>query len=133
MLITDASIDAEKVAADARFLTGCLREVLQDDSLAGTLDKAPTALNRAIVQLYATYFQCLNLVEENATAQHRRRLETEQGLDRISGLWAKTFRLLREEGFSEEVIAEQLAQVRIEPVLTAHPTEAKRATVLRHL
>ncbi|MGB3851987.1 MAG: phosphoenolpyruvate carboxylase [Tunicatimonas sp.] len=133
MLVTDASIDAEKVESDAHFLINCLHEVLQDDSLASTLDKAPPALNRAIVQLYATYFQCLNLVEENATAQHRRRLEAEQGLSRISGLWAKTFRQLKEEGFSEEVIAKQLAQVRIEPVLTAHPTEAKRATVLRHL
>lgn len=133
MLVTDASIDAEKVEADARFLTDCLREIFPDDSLTDALDQAPATLNRRIVQLYATYFQCLNLVEENATAQHRRRLETEQGLDRISGLWAKTFRVLKEEGFTEETIAQHLAQVRIEPVLTAHPTEAKRATVLRHL
>ena len=36
---------------------------------------------------------------------------------------------LKERGLSEEQIAETLAEVRVEPVLTAHPTEAKRATV----
>ncbi|MEM6845107.1 MAG: phosphoenolpyruvate carboxylase [Bacteroidota bacterium] len=136
MLVTDASIDVEKVENDTQFLSDCLREVLQslgEYQLADTLQQEPTAMNRNMVRLYATYFQWLNLVEENATAQYRRRLETEAGLDRISGLWAKAFRQLSEEGFSEQEIAEVLPQVRIEPVLTAHPTEAKRATVLRHL
>jgi phosphoenolpyruvate carboxylase len=136
MLVTDASIDVEKVENDAQFLSDCLREVLQslgEPQLADAIDHEPETMNRNMVRLYATYFQWLNLVEENATAQHRRRLETESGLDRISGLWAKAFRQLTEEGFSEQEIAHQLPQIRIEPVFTAHPTEAKRATVLRHL
>ncbi|MCB0636153.1 MAG: phosphoenolpyruvate carboxylase, partial [Lewinella sp.] len=33
---------------------------------------------------------------------------------------------------SPEVIADSLAEIRVEPVFTAHPTEAKRATVLEH-
>ncbi|MGD1889912.1 MAG: phosphoenolpyruvate carboxylase [Cyclobacteriaceae bacterium] len=136
MLVTDASIDVEKVENDTRFLSDCLREVLQslgEPQLADAIDHEPETMNRNMVRLFATYFQWLNLVEENATAQHRRRLETEGGLNRISGLWAKAFHQLTEEGFSEKDIAGQLPQIRIEPVLTAHPTEAKRATVLRHL
>jgi phosphoenolpyruvate carboxylase len=37
---------------------------------------------------------------------------------------------LKERGLSEEQIAREMAAVRVEPVLTAHPTEAKRAAVL---
>ena len=136
MLVTDASIDVEKVENDTQFLSDCLREVLQslgEPQLANAIDHEPETMNRNMVRLFATYFQWLNLVEENATAQYRRRLETEDGLDRISGLWAKAFNQLAKEGFSEKDIAQQLPQIRIEPVFTAHPTEAKRATVLRHL
>ena len=136
MLVTDASIDVEKVEGDAQFLSDCLCEVLQslgEIQLADALRQEPDTMSGRTVRLYATYFQWLNLVEENATAQYRRYLETEAGLDRISGLWAKAFRQLTEEGFSEQDIAQRLPHVRIEPVLTAHPTEAKRATVLRHL
>jgi len=39
---------------------------------------------------------------------------------------------LREAGLSQEEIMDALREVVIEPVLTAHPTEAKRATVLEH-
>ncbi len=136
MLVTDASIDVEKVENDTQFLSDCLREVLQslgEPQLANAIDHEPETMNRNMVRLFATYFQWLNLVEENATAQYRRKLETEDGLDRISGLWAKAFQQLTKEGFSEKDIAAQLPQIRIEPVFTAHPTEAKRATVLRHL
>ncbi|MEQ9438157.1 MAG: phosphoenolpyruvate carboxylase [Cyclobacteriaceae bacterium] len=136
MLVTDASIDVEKVENDTRFLIDCLKTVLQslgESQLADALEQEPETMDLNMVRLYTTYFQCLNLVEENATVQYRRRLETEVGLDRISGLWAKAFRQLTDEGFSEQEIAQRIAEVRIEPVLTAHPTEAKRATVLRHL
>lgn len=136
MLVTDASIDVEKVESDALFLNDSLRTVLKslgESQLADALEQEPKMMDVNIVRLYTTYFQCLNLVEENATVQYRRRLETEVGLDRISGLWAKAFRQLSDEGFTEQEIAQRIAEVRIEPVLTAHPTEAKRATVLRHL
>jgi phosphoenolpyruvate carboxylase len=38
---------------------------------------------------------------------------------------------LRERGFSAEALAEQLAQICIEPVFTAHPSEVTRRTLLR--
>ena len=43
------------------------------------------------------------------------------------------FRELKEMGISENVIASSLSVIHIEPVVTAHPTEAKRQTVLDHL
>ncbi|MGB3619618.1 MAG: phosphoenolpyruvate carboxylase [Catalinimonas sp.] len=136
MLTTDAAIDVEKVKSTARYLADCFAEVLHGlgtPQLAEALDHPPATLSRDVVRLYTTYFQWLNLVEENATAQYRRQLEREAGPTRLSGLWAKVLQQLAEEGFGEEEIARHLPHVRVEPVLTAHPTEAKRQTVLRHL
>lgn len=39
-------------------------------------------------------------------------------------------RRLRETGWSQDEVASVLPYVRVEPVLTAHPTEAKRVTVM---
>ena len=50
----------------------------------------------------------------------------------MNGLWAERLQKLLAAGLSAEEIAQILPQVRVEPVLTAHPTEAKRATVLEH-
>ena len=70
------------------------------------------------------------MVEENVANQVRRQIETEKGLTGWRGLWASHLKNLKDEGVTEEEILEKLAQTRIEPVLTAHPTEAKRVSVL---
>jgi phosphoenolpyruvate carboxylase len=48
-------------------------------------------------------------------------------------MWAQNLRQLVAQGFTPAEIAAALPRVRVEPVLTAHPTEAKRATVLEQL
>lgn len=77
-------------------------------------------------------FQLVNMVEENAAAQQRRQEEVEYGCVQEPGLWAQTLRELAEMGLSQEQIAAALPHIRVLPVLTAHPTEAKRSTVLEH-
>ncbi len=83
------------------------------------------------IQLYSLIFQLVNMVEINGAVQNRRRLE-DQSLDQINGLWAKNLKDLVDKGFKKDEILEALSEITIEPVLTAHPTEAKRATVLEH-
>ena len=46
------------------------------------------------------------------------------------GLWGFYLRRLKEAGWTAEQLAAALPHVRVEPVLTAHPTESKRVTVL---
>jgi phosphoenolpyruvate carboxylase len=88
-----------------------------------------TGTNRA-AQAQSIAFQLLNLAEENAATQRRRRIETHLGLSHEAGTWGHVFERLQELGLTGPQIAEALPEMRVEPVLTAHPTEAKRATVL---
>ena len=80
--------------------------------------------------MYATAFQLLNLIEENVSAQVRRAREKLAGPAAEPGLWGANLLRLAEGGLSAPEIAAGLAGIVVEPVLTAHPTEAKRATTL---
>jgi phosphoenolpyruvate carboxylase len=131
----------QKVREDLQFVMGGFREVLRDlgeDDLAAHLPWGDDAASGAdqdpqhTAQGFSIAFQLLNMVEENAAVQLRRQAERDGALADISGLWEHHLSRLRDRGLSQEEIAETLDEVRVEPVLTAHPTEAKRATVLEH-
>jgi len=81
-------------------------------------------------QAYSVAFQLLNIVEANAAARTRRLREINAGLTAERGLWGEQLLQLKNFGFTEEEIATSLSQICIEPVFTAHPTEAKRGAVL---
>ena len=83
-----------------------------------------------LVQALSIYFQLMNLVEENAAVQFRRKVENRVGAEYIRGSWAETFIRWKNAGLTEEQIASILPQLQIQPVLTAHPTEAKRVSIL---
>lgn len=81
-------------------------------------------------QAYSVSFQLLNIVEANAAAHTRRLREIGSGLTAERGLWGEQLLQLKKSGITEQEIATFLSQICIEPVFTAHPTEAKRGAVL---
>jgi phosphoenolpyruvate carboxylase len=138
----DATLD--RLETDLQFVAGCLREVLLElgeTSLAGRVPWTPQSARDAgggfdgrELQLSSIAFQLLNLVEEVAAEAAREEHEREGRPE--PGTFLAELKSLRDSGVGAAMIAEALAQVEVEPVLTAHPTEAKRATVLeqhRHL
>jgi phosphoenolpyruvate carboxylase len=128
----------DKIHEDLSFLMHCFREVLEElgeVELAQSLPwisevKFSSEPNPRLSQTYSIAFQLLNMVEENVAAQVRRERESDLGLASEPGLWADQLERLKKAGISEPDIAAQMASIRVEPVLTAHPTEAKRLAVL---
>ncbi len=131
-----------KLTRDAEFLGQCFYEMLEEIGeqdvaralpLRANLDtQTAPELSIALTQAYSIWFQLLNMVEENATAQHRRALLVEGRDVEDPGSWADILSQLKELGLSDDEVADALSDIRVEPVLTAHPTEAKRQTVLEH-
>jgi phosphoenolpyruvate carboxylase len=125
---------------DLAFLIGCFQEVLIEmgqPELGACLPWANTvpSLESSIFpqragQAFAVAFQLLNMVEENAAAQTRRVREANEGLLYERGLWGHSLQRLQDHGLDAQQISETMRHVRVEPVLTAHPTEAKRLAVL---
>jgi phosphoenolpyruvate carboxylase len=117
------------------YLVACFREVLQDLGESPSADhladptRAIDADGRA-AQVDSVWFQLLNMVEESAAGQVRRLRENDHGPEAEPGLWGEILAELRREGLAGEQVAQALPHVRVEPVLTAHPTEAKPSTVI---
>lgn len=136
--------EVDKISLDLNFVMTCFQEVLValgEEKLAQWLpwineqDSSPDAAldtkeETKLIQALSISFQLLNMVEENVAVQYKRQLENERGPAAIRGSWGETFAKWKESGFTPEQMAAILPQVHVRPVLTAHPTEAKRVTVL---
>ena len=125
---------------DLRYLLQALNEILVENGETEIAQNIPWIHEKdpeeelsvsKQVQLYSLIFQLINMVEINHAVQQRRSLEDDD-LTQINGLWANNIQALLEQGVPNDEILSQLRDIDIEPVLTAHPTEAKRATVLEH-
>jgi phosphoenolpyruvate carboxylase len=92
--------------------------------------KEDSILTDKIIQSLSIYFQLMTFVEENAATQYRRKLENQKSIASIRGSWAEVFEIWREQKIVEDDMLRAISQVNIMPVLTAHPTEAKRVTVI---
>ena len=83
-----------------------------------------------IIQSLSIYFQLMTMVEENAATQYRRKMENQEEIYSIRGSWAEAFKLWKDQGITEKEMLESISKTHVIPVLTAHPTEAKRVTVI---
>jgi phosphoenolpyruvate carboxylase len=82
------------------------------------------------LQAHGIWFQLLSIAEQNAGMRRRRLLETERGLEHVEGTFAHVVAESARMGVSAEEFQALLNGARVRPVITAHPTEAKRVTVL---
>ncbi|MEM7011073.1 MAG: phosphoenolpyruvate carboxylase [Verrucomicrobiota bacterium] len=82
-----------------------------------------------LAQLTSVAFQLLDMVEGRVARETRRERSEILGPNAERGLWPHCLSALQKHGLNETEIAEVLKSVRVEPVFTAHPTEAKRPSV----
>lgn len=88
-------------------------------------------LSEKAVQVLSLCFSLLNMVEENVANQTRRINKPSE-----ESLWSNTFLIAKNFNITPSQLSKISKRLTISPVLTAHPTEAKRATTLeqyRHL
>lgn len=83
-----------------------------------------------VIQSLSIYFQLMTLVEENAATHYRRNMENTESISSIRGSWAEVFKIWKDQDLKEDDMLSAIAQASVMPVLTAHPTEAKRVTVI---
>lgn len=132
----------QKITNDRSFILDCYIEMLSrinEHEVISLIKSNPQDLSALgtdivssdkVIQSLSIYFQLMTLVEENGATQYRRRMENQEDIFSIRGSWAEAFKSWKEEGVTEEEMLEAISQTHVIPVLTAHPTEAKRVTVI---
>jgi phosphoenolpyruvate carboxylase len=96
------------------------------------VDSSPELAARTI-QAQGIWFQLLSIAEQNIAMRERRRTEIDRGPHQLRGTFAHVVGGAAASRIPVEEIRSVLSTLRVEPVITAHPTEAKRVTVLeRH-
>jgi phosphoenolpyruvate carboxylase len=88
---------------------------------------------RAVAAAFSLYFDLINLAEENHRVSVLRVHAQEIYPQPISDSIGEAIQSLKESGITAEEMRKILDQLHIELVLTAHPTEAKRRTILSKL
>jgi phosphoenolpyruvate carboxylase len=135
VLIEQESLDIFQAEEQIRELAKRRRlgDPAAGEELAALVSRLDAATSRAVAAAFALYFDLVNLAEEKQRIDRLREHALhdpitpthETILDAVAGL--------KKAGFSAQAMQALLDRLNIELVLTAHPTEAKRRTVLSKL
>ncbi len=96
------------------------------------IEKLDSETLEQVIRAFSTYFNLVSVVEETQQHKERRRLASNEGV-LWEGSFNKTLKEFQEQDISAEQFQELLNNLSYMPVFTAHPTEAKRRTILECL
>jgi phosphoenolpyruvate carboxylase len=91
----------------------------------------PPNVARDLVRAFSAWFQVVNLAEKVHRIRRRREYFVKDSVRPQPGGVQDALARLKVDGLSLEDVLKLVGTLRIEPVLTAHPTESTRRTVLR--
>jgi phosphoenolpyruvate carboxylase len=103
-----------------------------DQALLGWVEQQSTLRLLQLVRAFSAYFHLINLAEQH----HRVRTLRERQRSRSGTLpesVADAVAELSAQGVTPEQVVQRLNTIEVHPVLTAHPSEARRRTLLHHL
>src|SRR5262249_47081604 len=83
-----------------------------------------------LVRAFTNYFQLVNLSEDNERVRRIRRREAEHANDPRRGSVREAIGILKDRGMTAHELRTLLARAQVRLVMTAHPTEARRRTVI---
>ncbi|AOV16520.1 phosphoenolpyruvate carboxylase [Acidihalobacter aeolianus] len=85
-----------------------------------------------VIRAFSTYFSLVNIAEEDF-AHRWRRQQIDRGLRLWQGSFAQTVEEMRDRGVTPAQMQALLDRLCYNPVITAHPTEARRRTIMEAL
>ncbi|MEW6764594.1 MAG: phosphoenolpyruvate carboxylase [Pseudomonadota bacterium] len=97
--------------------------------LMEAIEELPAPKLTQVVRAFSIYFSLVNIAEEELMHQQRRGM-VRRGLNLWKGSFHDTLREFSKEGMTADQLQELLDHLQYIPVFTAHPTEAKRRTVM---
>ncbi|MBA2470374.1 MAG: phosphoenolpyruvate carboxylase [Chloroflexia bacterium] len=130
-----AGSDAFELEEEVRALAKELRsgEAGASLRLESVIHEADTADLRILIRAFTNYFQLINLSEDNERIRRLQRREHAEPDQPRRGSIREAVMGLARRGVDAETMSNLLAGAQVRMVLTAHPTEARRRTVIDKL
>ncbi|HEU0165189.1 MAG TPA: phosphoenolpyruvate carboxylase, partial [Thermomicrobiales bacterium] len=130
-----AGKEAFDLEEDARNLAKNLRrgELEAGPQLEELVGGADTEELRMLIRAFTNYFQLINLAEDNERIRRVRRREQTDPTSPRRGSIREAVLVLAGHGISAGEVQTMLNEAQVRLVLTAHPTEARRRTVIDKL
>jgi phosphoenolpyruvate carboxylase len=97
--------------------------------LIRVIDQLDPELLTHVIRAFSVFFSLTNIAEEASQHYHRRQ-EVKTGKPLWPGSFDATFRELKAHGLNASQFQTLLDHLSYRPVFTAHPTEAKRRTIM---
>jgi phosphoenolpyruvate carboxylase len=113
--------------------TGSSEHTGATDALSVEIHALSAQTARPIAAAFSLYFDLVNLVEENQRVNMLRLEELNNHPRPVHDSIGEAIEILKTRRVAPEVLRRCLSALHIELVLTAHPTEAKRRTILSKL
>jgi phosphoenolpyruvate carboxylase len=128
VLATQTSTDAYETVEELRTAAIEYRHgtVSSRGPLYDSIEGLSTTREGIVARAFTTYFELINLAEERERVRAVRNADVDGSLH---DSFEATVAELSEAGVEADELRELLSDVLIEPTFTAHPTEARRATV----
>jgi phosphoenolpyruvate carboxylase len=124
--------EGEELLALEERIRGLAREARETGGRA-QLEEAISDLDleqqSAVLRAFSLFFQLANIAEQHHRLRRRRQYEHEGRVPRES--LADAVARLREAGVGDDELRAAAARLEVRPVLTAHPTETTRRTILQ--
>jgi phosphoenolpyruvate carboxylase len=101
------------------------------DRLAELLAARPTTESLPVARAFAHFLGLANIAEQHHRIRRRREYHRDPDSQPQPGSFDEVFARFREQGIGDEQLFASIVALRIELVLTAHPTEVMRRTLLQ--
>lgn len=121
--------DVEKIRAAAKQFR-LSEDKVSRQLLLDSVRAVPEENRFHVIHAFALYFQLVNLAEQNHRLRRRRAYEQSAGEKLQRNSLRAAFASVKQQGIDAERMEELIHELGIELVLTAHPTEAMRRTLL---
>lgn len=130
-----AGMEAFELEEAARALAKNLRrgEVDASAELQQLVHKADTEDLRILIRAFTNYFQLINLSEDSERIRRVRQREQRVPDEPRRGSIREAILILAERGITADELQTLLNDAQVRLVLTAHPTEARRRTIIDKL
>jgi phosphoenolpyruvate carboxylase len=100
------------------------------EEFINTIKTLEPGIRHQVIRAFAIYFQLVNIAEQNHRIRRKRDYERSAGDTVQPGSIASVIQDLKEKNLSIDEVQDMLADISLELVMTAHPTEATRRAVL---